>query len=89
MIEGVIFDYGGTIDSRGVHWSWVIWDGYQKAGVNVSLEMLVFPNGDIGMDLSASLKSVASNSVSESGLTQISQISRVFLCLTTISTTCS
>ena len=38
MIEGVIFDYGGTIDSRGVHWSWVIWDGYQKAGVNVSLE---------------------------------------------------
>ena len=38
MIEGVIFDYGGTIDSRGVHWSWVIWDGYQKSGVNVSLE---------------------------------------------------
>lgn len=38
MIEGVIFDYGGTIDSRGVHWSWAIWDGYQKAGVNVSLE---------------------------------------------------
>mgnify|MGYP004500231227 FL=1 len=28
--------------------------------------MLVFPNGDIGMDLSASLKSVASNYVSDS-----------------------
>lgn len=38
MIEGVIFDYGGTIDSRGVHWSWVIWDGYQKAGVGITLE---------------------------------------------------
>ncbi len=37
-IKGVIFDYGGTIDSRGVHWSWVIWDGYRKAGVNVTLE---------------------------------------------------
>ena len=37
-IRGIIFDYGGTIDSRGVHWSWVIWDGYQSASVNVSLE---------------------------------------------------
>lgn len=28
MIKGIIFDYGGTLDSRGVHWSEVIWDGY-------------------------------------------------------------
>ncbi len=35
-IKGVIFDYGGTIDSRGVHWSEVIWDGYVQAGVPVS-----------------------------------------------------
>ncbi len=28
MIKGIIFDYGGTIDSRGVHWSEVIWDAY-------------------------------------------------------------
>lgn len=34
-IKGIIFDYGGTIDSRGVHWSEVIWDGYQAAGVPV------------------------------------------------------
>ncbi len=34
-IKGVIFDYGGTIDSRGVHWSEVIWDGYKDAGVDV------------------------------------------------------
>ncbi len=33
MIKGLIFDYGGTIDSRGVHWSEVIWQGYQAAGV--------------------------------------------------------
>ena len=34
-IKGVIFDYGGTIDSRGVHWSEIIWDGYCKYGVPV------------------------------------------------------
>lgn len=34
-IKGVIFDYGGTIDSRGDHWSEVIWDGYREAEVDV------------------------------------------------------
>lgn len=34
-IKGIIFDYGGTIDSRGVHWSEIIWDGYLSAGVGV------------------------------------------------------
>lgn len=34
-IKGIIFDYGGTLDSRGRHWSEVIWDAYQKAGVPV------------------------------------------------------
>ncbi len=37
-IKGIIFDYGGTIDSRGDHWSEVIWDGYQDAGVAISKE---------------------------------------------------
>lgn len=37
-IKGVIFDYGGTLDSRGVHWSEVIWKGYQAAGVTVEKE---------------------------------------------------
>lgn len=37
-IKGIIFDYGGTIDSRGVHWSEVIWDGYREAGINVDKE---------------------------------------------------
>lgn len=27
-IKGIIFDYGGTIDSRGDHWSEVIWKAY-------------------------------------------------------------
>lgn len=35
MIKGIIFDYGGTLDSRGVHWSEVLWQGYQVAGVPV------------------------------------------------------
>lgn len=35
MIKGIIFDYGGTLDSGGDHWSEVIWDAYQKAGVAV------------------------------------------------------
>lgn len=34
-IKGIIFDYGGTIDSRGVHWSEIIWDGYQACSVPV------------------------------------------------------
>ncbi len=34
-IKGIIFDYGGTIDSRGTHWSEVIWDGYLASGVNI------------------------------------------------------
>ncbi len=34
-LKGIIFDYGGTIDSRGTHWSEVIWEGYRNAGVPV------------------------------------------------------
>ncbi len=38
MIKGIIFDYGGTLDSRGVHWSEVMWQGYQQAGVPIDKE---------------------------------------------------
>lgn len=34
-IKGIIFDYGGTIDSRGTNWSEVIWDGYRSSKVDV------------------------------------------------------
>lgn len=37
-IKGIIFDYGGTLDSRGVHWSEVIWQGYQASGVDITKE---------------------------------------------------
>ena len=38
VIKGVIFDYGGTIDSHGDHWSEIIWQGYQEAGISVTKE---------------------------------------------------
>ncbi|MDE6409843.1 MAG: HAD family hydrolase [Muribaculaceae bacterium] len=34
-VKGIIFDYGGTLDTGGDHWSVVIWQAYQKAGVAV------------------------------------------------------
>lgn len=32
-IKGIILDYGGTLDTGGDHWSKVIQDGWNKAGV--------------------------------------------------------
>ncbi|MCM1319997.1 MAG: HAD family hydrolase [Muribaculaceae bacterium] len=37
-VKGIIFDYGGTLDTRGDHWSHVIWNAYQQAGVLVEYE---------------------------------------------------
>lgn len=34
-IKGIIFDYGGTIDSNGLHWSEVIWKAYGIHQVSV------------------------------------------------------
>ncbi len=33
--KGIIFDYGGTLDTRGDHWSEVIWQGYEHFGIGV------------------------------------------------------
>ncbi len=35
-VQGIIFDYGATIDSDGKHWAEVIWEGYvlTKSGVS-------------------------------------------------------
>ena len=38
MIKGIIFDYGGTIDTNGIHWSEVIWQQYLAAGVSINKE---------------------------------------------------
>lgn len=37
-VKGIIFDYGGTIDSGGAHWSEVIWTAWQKAGIAATKE---------------------------------------------------
>lgn len=37
-VKGIIFDYGGTIDSNGKHWAEVLWDSYQDQGVAVTKE---------------------------------------------------
>lgn len=34
--RGYIFDYGGTLDTRGNHWGKVLWHGYERNGVPVS-----------------------------------------------------
>lgn len=38
-IEGVLFDYGGTLDSNGQHWGEIIWQLYQKAGLKIEREV--------------------------------------------------
>lgn len=34
-IKGVIFDYGGTIDTNSVHWAEVLWDAYEQLQIPV------------------------------------------------------
>lgn len=38
-VDGLIFDYGGTLDTNSVHWSEILWSGYQNAKVPVSKEV--------------------------------------------------
>jgi putative hydrolase of the HAD superfamily len=38
MIKGVLLDYGGTIDTNGLHWGSVLWDTYQKHGIKIDRE---------------------------------------------------
>lgn len=37
-IKGIIFDYGGTLDSNGVHWAHIIWEAYEKTRIPVTKE---------------------------------------------------
>lgn len=37
-IKGIIFDYGGTIDTRGDHWSHIIFDAWKQAGLDVPVD---------------------------------------------------
>lgn len=37
-VKGIIFDYGGTIDSNGKHWAEVLWDAYKDNQVPITKE---------------------------------------------------
>lgn len=39
LIKGIIFDYGGTIDTNGVHWGEFIWEQYKEANVDITREI--------------------------------------------------
>lgn len=38
-IKGIIFDYGGTIDSNGMHWAEVIWMAYEALHIPVTKDI--------------------------------------------------
>ena len=39
MIKGLVFDYGGTLDTGGCHWGKVLWHAYMQSKVPVSEEI--------------------------------------------------
>ena len=47
-VKGIIFDYGGTLDTRGDHWSEVLWKGYEHFGIGVNADEEVEPGVSIG-----------------------------------------
>lgn len=46
-IKGIIFDYGGTLDTKGDHWSEVLWQGYEHFGIGVADDEEVEPGVSI------------------------------------------
>lgn len=38
MARGLIFDYGGTLDTKGCHWGKVLWHAYEQSHVPVGEE---------------------------------------------------
>ena len=36
MTKGILFDYGGTLDTGGCHWGQMLWHAYQRQQVPVS-----------------------------------------------------
>jgi len=41
MIKGILFDYGGTIDTNGRHWANVLWEAYKKNKVSTDKEQFM------------------------------------------------
>ena len=46
-IKGIIFDYGGTLDTKGDHWSEVLWQGYEHFGIGMADDEEVEPGVSI------------------------------------------
>lgn len=38
-VRGLLFDYGGTLDTGGDHWSEIIWKAWQNSGILVEKEI--------------------------------------------------
>ena len=38
MARGLIFDYGGTLDTKGCHWGKVLWHAYEQSHVPVVVD---------------------------------------------------
>ena len=36
MIRSILFDFGGTLDTDGIHWSEKFWDVYQQLNVLIT-----------------------------------------------------
>jgi HAD superfamily hydrolase (TIGR01509 family) len=36
MIRAILFDFGGTLDTDGIHWSEKFWDIYQRPGIPIA-----------------------------------------------------
>ena len=41
MIKSLIFDFGGTIDTNGIHWLEKFWSLYNKNLINISRELFI------------------------------------------------
>ena len=39
-VKGIIFDYGGTLDTNGTHWFEIFYDAYKNAGIDIDKEVL-------------------------------------------------
>lgn len=39
MIKGIMLDYGGTIDTHGIHWAQIIWSMYNRNTVEIDRDL--------------------------------------------------
>lgn len=39
IFKGLLFDYGGTLDTGGIHWGMLMWQTYQRVGVPIDEQL--------------------------------------------------